>query len=132
MKPPYADLVSRIQVREVVNDPQSSGGMDTTYTVKATVWGSVKPLSMTSQIGFYVRDVQVKGQPTHVIRLRVNKELGVTRKDLQGNMYLYIEDKTGEGRSFRILCPVDKDDRGSEMAVLVREIGLQFGTDGLT
>lgn len=131
----YADLNERIQVREVINTPSSSGGMETTYNVKTTVWGRVRPLSVNQQInqqiGNFIGDSQVNNQPTHVMRLRVNTELEVTRTGLQGNMYLYIEDKETKGRSFRILAVVDKDDRGIELNILVREMGIQYGTDDL-
>lgn len=129
----YADLTTRIQIREVENTAATAGGMDTTYSVKATVWGSIQPLSVSTQIGFFVRDAQVQqGQPTHVIRMRVNTELGVTREGLQGNMYLFVEDNEGKGRSFRILAPINLGDRGVELLVVVREVGIQYGSDQLT
>lgn len=130
-KPLYADLTQRIQIREAANTPTSSGGIDTTYTVKTTVWGRVRPLSLSTEVGMFVRDVQVVKKPTHVVHMRVNTELEVTRIGLQGNMYLYVEDKEGKGRSFRILSVIDKDDRGIELEVLVKEMGLQYGTDDL-
>lgn len=131
-KPLYADLVDKIQVREAINTPTSTGAITTEYSIKARVWGRIRPLSMTHNIGVFVRDAQINVQPTHTIRLRVNRELGVTRTDLQGNMFLYAEDRNEKGRSFRILSIVDKDDRGIELNVLVREMGVQYGTDELT
>jgi len=128
----YAELVQRVELREADDDLISSGAMQTTYTVKATVWGRVKPLSMANNIGRFMRDSQTDNIPTHIIRLRVNQELGVTRSGLQGNMYLYVADDDDTGRSFRILSPVDKDDRGNVLDVLVREMGVQYGADGLT
>jgi len=128
----FADLKQRIQVREVTNTPGDGGGVDTTYAVKATVWGRVKNLPMSYSIGAYIRDAQVDKQPTHIITMRVNKDLGVTRPGLQGNMYLYVEDEPGSGRSFRIMSPMDKNDRGLTLDVLVREEGVQESEDGLT
>ena len=131
-KPLYADLTHRIQVREALNTPTSSGNITTEYNIKARIWGRVRPLPMSYQIGIFVRDVQIEMKPTHTIRMRVNTELGVTRTGLQGNMYLYVEDKNEKGRSFRILSVLDKDDRRIELNVLVRELGIQYGTDNLT
>ncbi len=128
----FSDLRQRIQVREAVNTPGDTGGMDSTYNPLATVWGQVRPLPISAAVGAYIRDAQIDTQPTHIIRMRVNKELGVTRPGLQANMYLYVEDTPGEGRSFRILTAVDKDDRGLVIDVLVREMGKQNGDDQLT
>lgn len=132
-KPLYADLTQRIEIREASNDPNNTQGViETTYNVKATVWGAVRPLSVSHQIGAFIRDSQVENQPTHIVRLRVNEELGVTRSGLQGNMYLFIKDTEKKGRSFCVLSSIDKGDRGVELAVIVREMGIQFGTDQLS
>lgn len=128
----YVDLTQRVQVREAINTPTSIGGITTEYNVKARVWGRVKQLSMSHNIGAYIRDAQIAAQPTHIIRLRVNKELNVTRPGLQGNMYLFVEDSEEKGRSFRILSVLDKDDRRIELNVLVKEMGVHYGTDKLT
>lgn len=128
----YTELSQRIQVREAIDGLTAVGAMQTSYLVKATVWGRVKPLSMNSNIGRFIRDAQTGNEPTHIIRMRVNSELGVTRAGLQGNMYLYVADDDNIGRSFRILSPIDKDDRGFVLDVLVREMGVQYGSDGLT
>lgn len=127
----YADLTHKIQVREATNTPSTSGGMETTYNVKTTVWGRIRPLGAAQQIGIFIREVQISISPTHTIRMRVNKELGVTRESLSGNMYLYSEDMPGKGRSFRILSIIDKDDRGIELTAVVREMGIQYGKDDL-
>ena len=130
-KPMYADFTQKIQVRQVTNTPTTAGGMDTTYDVKATVWGKIRPLLMSRQIGIYVREVQVAVKPTHVVHVRVNRELEVTREGLKNSMYFYVEDTEGRGRSFRILSIVDKEDRGIELEVLTREMGIEYGTDEL-
>ena len=127
----HSELTRRIEIREVTNTPGTTGGMETTYNVKTTVWGSIKPLSLSTQIGVYVRDVQVTTAPTHVIRMRVNKELEVTRNGLLGNMYLFSEDTDAKGRSFRIISVIDKEDRGIELLIIVREMGIQYGSDDL-
>lgn len=127
----YTDLTERIEIREVSNDPSISGLIETTYTIKATVWGAIKPLPFSFQLGSFIRDAQTENTPTHVVRMRVNKELGVTRSGLQGNMFLFVKDTEKGGRSFRILSPIDKEDRGIELTVIVKELGIQYGQDQL-
>ena len=132
-RPLFADLTKRIQLREVENVAVASGGVETSYTVRATVWGAIKPLPTAIYLGFYVREVLVQNQPTHTIRLRINTELGITRQGLQGNMFLYSEDGPGsKGRSFRILSSIDRQDRGLEVEILAQEIEIQYGRDRLT
>ena len=131
-KPLYASLTKRIEIREVSNVPDVVKGLiETTYIIKSTVWGSVNPLSTKHASSVFIRDMQVENVPTHIIKIRVNKKRGVTRQGLQGNMYLYVKDNDKEGRSFRILCPIDEQDRGIELNILAKEMGLQFGTDVL-
>jgi hypothetical protein len=127
----FQRLTTRFQIRTPVQTHAADGGADLKFEVRAIIWGSLEPISTRQKIGVYTRDVQREDIPTHIIIFRVNEELGITRSELTSPDFIWLDEGGGEGRSFRILSPVDVGEAGKYLEVLAMEIETEDGADGL-
>lgn len=128
-------LKHRIQIQEAIQDPNSVGGMDRSYSTLITVWAGMKEDSefITGVRGRYVRGTQTEDVDTHEFLVRfsavfydLNKEYGdgfSTAYDnindlnpIKSQNYIFLLASPGasnKGRRFRI-TRTRRDDSNKE------------------
>ncbi len=126
-----SELRHRVQIREGVQTPNTSGGADRTYNIKATVWASMKPIPNKS--ASYIRGQQIEDTATHTFIVRRNVSLGV---DFIGDslllkkdhfLFVEIESDKKTGRLFDIIRVINIDERNEYIKITTREMEKQEG-----
>lgn len=109
-------LNRRIKLEQIGETPNGLGDYDTAYTLIATVWAEVKPLSGKQ----YISDTQISEKPTHKFTVRFRRDL---KKD---HFILLTEAPTEPDRRFRIFSITNAGERNEYLEILAEEIEEQL------